>query len=337
MKLSKIAEILEAEVKGGYEIDITGIAEIDKAEETHITFIANPKYKRFLKDTKAGAIISSENIEIEGKTVLKVKNVYWAIAKLIDIFYPEEMPEPKISEFSDISKDAEIGRDVYIDSFVKIEKGACIKDRVIIYSNTYIGRNSSVGEGSIIYPNVTIRENVVIGRNVIIHSGAVIGGDGFGYYRVDNVHKKIPQRGRVVIEDDVEIGSNTTIDRGTFSDTVIGYGTKIDNLVQIAHNVKIGRCCIIVAQVGIAGSTKIGDYVTIAGQAGIAGHLNIGDKVIIGAQAGVISDIENGEIVSGYPAREHTLANKSYALLYRLPEFFKEFKILKEKIEKFKR
>jgi len=289
MKISEIAKVLNAEVSGNYDVDITGIAEIDKAEENHITFIGNPKYKKLLKDSKAGAVITSEDIEIEGKTIIKVKNVYWAIAKLIDIFYPEELPEPEISELSDISKDAKIGSDVYIDSFVKIEKGACIKDRVIIYSNTYIGKNTVIGEGSIIYPNVTIRENVIIGRNVIIHSGAVIGGDGFGYYRVDNVHKKIPQRGRVVIEDDVEIGSNTTIDRGTFSDTVIGYGTKIDNLVQIAHNVKIGRCCIIVAQVGIAGSTKIGDYVTIAGQAGIAGHLNIGDKVIIGAQAGVIS------------------------------------------------
>jgi len=335
MNLNEISKILKADIKGDTSIEVEGIKEIDKATEKDITFLTNQKYKKLIKITKARVILTGENtvIDEKDKTFLIVKNPSWAVAKLIDIFYPVKKPEPKISKYADINKTSKIGENVFIDSFVKIEDGVEIGNNVSIYSNVYIGKNTVLGDNTIIYPNVTIRENIRIGKNVIIHSGTVIGSDGFGYYKENGYYYKIPQRGGVIIEDEVEIGSNVSIDRATIGNTYIGYGTKIDNLVQIAHNVRIGKCCIIVAQTGIAGSTKIGDNTTIAGQAGIAGHLNIGNNVIIGGQSGVISDIPDGKIVSGYPAREHSLSNKAYALLYKLPEIVKEIKILKQKIK----
>ena len=269
-----------------------------------------------------GEYLATTHVEKKGKS-----NSY---TKLLNSIAIEKEKHPSgISKNSAVSASAVINKNISIGDFSVISENAEIGSNTIIYPNCYIGRNVKIGEHCLIYPNVTIREDIIVGNNVIIHSGTVIGSDGFGYVPENNTLKKIPQIGIVEIGDNVEIGANVTIDRATTGKTLIGKGTKIDNLVQIAHNVQIGENSIIVAQVGISGSTKIGNGVTIAGQAGLIGHVTIGDGAIVAAQAGVIGDVPPKETVSGYPARPHKQAMKLYALIQKLPELFEELKKLK--------
>jgi UDP-3-O-[3-hydroxymyristoyl] glucosamine N-acyltransferase len=233
-----------------------------------------------------------------------------------------------------IAPTARIGSGVHIGPNVVIEEGTAIGDGSTILAGSYVGRDTEVGAGCLIYPNATIREEIRIGSRVIIHSGAVIGSDGFGFVREGEVYRKIPQIGTVVIEDDVEVGANVTIDRATTGTTVVGKGTKIDNLVQVGHNVTIGENCILVAQVGIGGSTQLGNGVTMAGQAGAVGHITIGEGATVGAQGGVHKSIPTGMTVSGYPAREHTQANRIYASLLKLPELLKKVADIAERLKK---
>ncbi|MBM3319465.1 MAG: UDP-3-O-(3-hydroxymyristoyl)glucosamine N-acyltransferase [Candidatus Eisenbacteria bacterium] len=335
MKLQEIADRVGGEIVGDPDIEITGVAGIREARPGDITFFANPRYEAHLRSTDASAIILSKNgVEAgAGKTLLISPNPYVAFLRVIELFAPRDYEKPcGIHPTAVIGKNVTIGASVTIGPHAVIEDDAAIGEGTRILPNTYVGFRARIGRDCLIYPNVTIREDSEIGDRVILHSGSVIGSDGFGFTKNGPRHMKIPQIGRVVIGDDVEIGANTTIDRATVGTTRIGKGTKIDNLVQIAHNAVVGENTIIVAQVGISGSTEIGDNVTLAGQAGIVGHIRIGDNVKVGAQAGVTKSVPSNTAVSGYPAREHSLSRKIYASITRLPDLIRRLATLERRV-----
>ena len=336
--LAEIADLVNGKVVGDKDLVITGLSGLQEAKAGEITFLANPKYIPFLSKTKASAIITARNVKAPGKSIIQTDNPSLAFADLITLVTGSDRPSFKgIHKTAVIADDAVIGKDVSIGPFAVVESRARIGENTAIYGGCYIGHDTSIGSGGLIYPNVIIRERVTIGKNAIIHGGTVIGSDGFGYVNVDGVHKKIPQIGTVVIEDDVEIGANTTIDRARFDQTVIGKGTKIDNLVQIAHNVVLGENCIIVAQVGISGSVNVGKGAILAGQAGVTGHLKICEGAIVNAQSGVLKSIPPHQHVIGFPAKPHIQMKRSYRHLWRLPEYVRTIKDLQRRVEELER
>jgi len=332
--LKEIAEFIGGEISGDPKTVISGVAGIQEAHEGDITFLANPKYLPFLEKTGASAVITFPDINSKDKPLIRIDNPSLAFAKVVTFI------QPKLDEhFKGIHKNAVIGKSVKlgknpaIGAFVVIEDGSSIGDNSIIYPNCYIGRKSSVGSDTLIYSNVSIRENCVVGDRVIINCGAVIGSDGFGFVAIDGIHHKIPQTGIVVVEDDVEIGANVTIDRARFDKTIIGQGTKIDNLVHIAHNVHIGKNCLIVAQVGISGSATIGNNVILAGKAGVSGHVTIGDNSVVMGMSGVTKSFPAGSVIWGFPGRPAQEAKKISAYVQMLPKMFDSLKETKNKIE----
>lgn len=332
--VKEIATLVGGEVVGDAEAVITGISGIKEAREGDVTFLANPRYAPYLEKTGASAVIVSPDIKAQGKTLIVSDNPSFAFARLLTSIAPSRSLHPKgIHPSAVIAKDVTLGKDVAIGPYTVIEEGVSIGDRTVIYAGCYVGHRTRIGEDTLIYPHVSIREEVSIGNRVVIHSGTVIGSDGFGFANIEGVHQRIPQIGTVVIEDDVDIGSNVTIDRARFEKTVIGSGTKIDNLVQIAHNVVVGKNSIIVAQAGVSGSTVIGNNVTLAGQAGLVGHITIGDGAIVAAQAGVTKSVPPKTMVSGYPAKPHEKALRVNACVQNLPKLFETVNELKKKIE----
>ncbi|MCF7873226.1 MAG: UDP-3-O-(3-hydroxymyristoyl)glucosamine N-acyltransferase [Candidatus Omnitrophica bacterium] len=332
-KLSQISEIVGGELSGNPDIIITGISGIKQAKEGDITFLANPKYSSLLNSTGASAVITSRDIS-SSRPVIKTDNPSVAFAKVVDLVVGQSCSHPQgISAKSIVDKGAKIADSVSIGPFTFIAEGAEVGEGSIIYGGCFIGHKVKVGKNCLVYPNTTIREKTEIGNKVIIHSGTVIGSDGFGFELSDGSRKKIPQIGIVKIEDNVEIGANVTIDRARFDKTTIGKGTKIDNLVQIAHNVTIGKNCIIIAQVGISGSTVVEEGAILAGQAGIVGHIKIGRQAVVGAQAGVTKSVPAETKVSGYPAKPHRQAAKINACIQKLPELNKKVKQLEDKIK----
>ncbi len=332
--LREIAALINGDVIGDDSIVITGVAGIKEARQGEITFLANPKYIPFIEKTQASAIIVSRDIKSALKPIICLDNPSLGFEKVVLFFSQFEVKHPKgIHPTAVFGKDVRLGKNVAIGPYVIIEDNVSLGDNTIIYGGSYIGYSTQVGSDTLIYANVTIRESVNIGNRVIVHSGTVIGSDGFGFATINGKHYRIPQIGTVVIEDDVDIGSNVTIDRARFNKTIIGKGTKIDNLVQIAHNVVIGENSIIVAQVGISGSTNIGKGVTLAGQSGVAGHLTVGDGVIVAARAGVIKSVPANTIVSGFPAKPHETAKRVNACVQNLPRLYENVKSLKKKIE----
>lgn len=336
MKLREIAELIGGEIIGDPETVIKGVAGISDASEGDITFLSNLKFVKECSESKASCVMVKDVIPDIKKAQLKVGNPYYAFARLLGHFYVKHLMPSGISDKAYISDKAQTGKDVSISPMVFISDGVSIGDKTVIYPGVVIGENVSIGDECILYPNVTIRENIKIGSRVIIHPGAVIGSDGFGYVFEKGVHYKVPQVGGVIIGDDVEIGANVTIDRATTGNTVIGKGTKIDNLVQIAHNVKIGENSIVVAQVGVGGSTEIGSFVVIGGQVGIADHAKIDDGCMIGAQSGIMGHLKKG-IYSGSPVIPHRDWLKAVAIFARLPELNKRMKELEDKIETIER
>jgi UDP-3-O-[3-hydroxymyristoyl] glucosamine N-acyltransferase len=306
MTVSQIADFLDGKVLGDGKVIIKGVCGIREAKQGDITFLANPRYNHLVSRTHASAIITSRKIDYSLKPLIQVDNPSLAFANIVNKFHPKKAVHPKgIHPTAIIAKSAKLGRGVAIGAYTIVEENVVIQDNTVIYPGCYIGRDVQVGENTLIYANVSIREEVALGNRVVIQSGSVIGSDGFGFITQEGRHQRVPQTGTVVIEDDVEIGANVTVDRARFDKTVIAKGTKIDNLVQIAHNVAIGENCFIVAQVGISGSTTIGNNTVLAGQAGVTGHISVGDNVVVGAQAGVTKPVPSGVMVSGYPAKPH--------------------------------
>ncbi len=332
--LREIAALIDGEIIGDDNVVITGVAGIKEAVPGDITFLANPKYIPFIEKTKASAIIVSPDIKSAPKPIICLENPSLGFEKVVLLFSQFRVRHPKgIHPTAVLGKDVSLGKNVAIGPYVIIEDDVCLGDNTIIYAGSYIGHSAKIGCDTLIYANVTIRESVNIGNRVVVHSGTVIGSDGFGFATINGKHHRIPQIGTVVIEDDVDIGSNVTIDRARFDKTIIGKGTKIDNLVQIAHNVVIGENSIIVAQVGISGSTNIGNGVTFAGQSGAAGHLTVGDGGIVAGRAGVIKSIPANTMVSGFPAKPHEIAKKVNACVQNLPKLYEKVNSLKKKIE----
>lgn len=337
----ELAALTGGEAEGDLEHKITGAAELDVAGPEHASFLGNAKYGKVAAVSKTGCLFlpragRSLAAGVLCKNRVWVDDPQWAFAQVLQLIEAaESKPVPVvIHEKALIHYQAKLGPEVSVGAFTVIERGAGIAEGTIIGPQCYIGENVKIGRGCRLYPQVVVREGCVIGDRVTIHSGTVIGADGFGFTPdlKTGRHRKIPQIGNVVIKDDVEIGSNVTIDRATVDSTVVGAGTKIDNLVQVAHNVQIGQGCFIVSQVGIAGSTKVGDFVILAGQVGLAGHLKIGAGAQIGAQSGVMADVEKGTKMFGFPARAHREAFKLQALYGRLPELFEAVKAVQEKL-----
>ncbi|HOT41599.1 MAG TPA: UDP-3-O-(3-hydroxymyristoyl)glucosamine N-acyltransferase [Syntrophorhabdaceae bacterium] len=332
--LKDISEIIGGDLRGDGNVPIYGISGIQEAKEGEITFLMHAGYERFIDTCQASAIIVSSTYadRIKDRNIIVVKDPQLAYIKVAGLFDVNKKQEPGISPLASVSKDARVADDVSISPFVHIGREVRIEKGVCIYPFVYIGDSASIGEDTVIYPGVTIYARTEIGKRVIIHAGSVIGADGFGYVWDGERHCKIPQLGKVVIEDDVEIGANVTIDRASLDKTVIKRGTKIDNLVQIAHNVTIGENSIIVAQVGIAGSSKIGRNVILAGQVGVRDHVVIGDNVRAGGQTGITKDVKAGSSVSGTPHMPHKEWLKLQVQLKRLPELFERMKKIEEKL-----
>ncbi|MEO5896497.1 MAG: UDP-3-O-(3-hydroxymyristoyl)glucosamine N-acyltransferase [Vicinamibacterales bacterium] len=335
MKLRELAERLECRLDGDGEIDVIRVTGLDDAGPSDITFFANNKYAAALRATRAGAVILGEQAAAAPCAMLRTTNPYLAFAQAVEMFAEPWRPSTGVHPLAFVANRAEVASDASIGAFAAIGEGARIGARTIVQPHVTIGRDARIGDDCLIHAGVSIRERVVVGDRVVIQDGAVIGSDGYGFARnTDGSHYKIPQLGGVVIEDDVEIGANSTIDRPAVGETRIGAGSKIDNLVQIAHGVSVGKRALLAAQVGIAGSTTVEDSVTLAGQVGVAGHLTIGKGTIATAQTGIPNSLEPGAFVSGYPAIENREWLKASAIFRKLPELRKTVADLERRIAK---
>jgi UDP-3-O-[3-hydroxymyristoyl] glucosamine N-acyltransferase len=330
--LNEIAAFLNGSVSGDGGVVIERILGIDEAGEGDLTFVANPKYRKKMETTGASAILVVPGTACAGKNLLIVGDPYVALGQLLVLFHPEDEETAGISKNATVEAGADVSPEAAVYPGVHVCSGARIEKQAVLYPGVFIGRDAVVGEASILYPGVTVYRKCRIGRRVVLHAGVVVGSDGFGFALPGQENRKIPQVGYVQIDDDVEIGANTTIDRGVLGRTWIQRGVKIDNLVQIAHNVVIGEYSIIVAQVGISGSTQLGKGVVIGGQAGIVGHIRIGDGVMAAARSGVHKDIPPGQIVAGFPHMPHREWLKMEACLPKLPEMREALAALQRRV-----
>ncbi len=337
----QIAGMIGGRVDGDENAIINSFAKIEEGKPGAISFLSNPKYTHYLYETQSSVVLINEDVELEkpvSATLIRVKNAYESVAKLLQLYESMKPRKSGIEPQAYISEKATVGKDCYIGAFAYIGDGAVIGDGTQIYPHTVICEDVKIGEKSTIYPNVTIYQGCQLGKNVTIHAGSVIGADGFGFAPNADGYDKIPQIGIVVIEDDVEIGANTCVDRSTMGQTIIHKGVKLDNLIQVAHNCEIGENTVMSAQVGMAGSTKIGSWCMAGGQAGFAGHIHVADKTFIGAQCGVISDTKgNGEKLIGSPAMDTKVFFKAKALYAKLPDMYRQIAALQREIDELKK
>ena len=335
----QIAEFINGRVEGDENAAIHTFAKIEEGQPGAISFLSNPKYTHYLYDTKSTIVLVNDDLELEQKvsaTLIRVKNAYESVAKLLQLYESMKPKKTGIDPLAFVSPKATIGQDVYIGAFACIGDGAVIGDGCQIYPHVVIGDGVKMGDKCLLYPNVTIYQGCRLGANVTIHAGSVIGADGFGFAPNVDGYDKIPQIGIVIIEDNVEIGANTCVDRSTMGATVLRKGVKLDNLVQVAHNVEVGENTVMSAQVGIAGSTKVGSWCMFGGQVGVAGHITIGDRVNLGAQSGAPGSIKPNQTLIGTPPMEPTPYFKSQAIFRRLPDMYKELSALRKEIEELK-
>ena len=335
----QIAEFIGGRVEGNEDAKVNTFAKIEEGQPGAISFLSNPKYTHYLYDTKSSIVLVNEDLELEKSveaTLIRVKNAYEAVAKLLQLYDSMKPQKKGIDPTASVASSAVVGKDVYVGPFAVIGEGAVVGDGTQIYPHTVIGDGVKVGSGCLFYPHVTIYQGCRIGNNVTIHAGTVIGADGFGFAPNVDGYEKIPQIGIVIIEDNVEIGANTCIDRSTMGQTVIHKGVKLDNLIQVAHNCEIGENTVMSAQVGIAGSTKVGSWCMFGGQVGLAGHITIGDHVNLGAQSGVPSSIKPNQTLIGTPPMEPTPYFKSQAIFRKLPDMYKELNALRKELEELK-
>jgi UDP-3-O-[3-hydroxymyristoyl] glucosamine N-acyltransferase len=336
MKLLDIARAVGGELVGDGSLEIRGVAGIREAAEGELTFLAHSRYADSLGSTRASAILLARDgvAPPPGKAIIFCANPYFAFLQAIRFFAPEDRFAPGVDPTAVVGRDLVAGPGCSIGARCVIEDGVVLGARVVVRPGVFIGSGTRIGDDSLIHPNVTIRERITIGQRAIIHSGTVVGSDGFGFVREGERHLKVPQIGTVTIGDDVEIGANCAIDRGTAGATRIGRGTKIDNLVHVAHNVTIGENTLLVAQVGISGSTEIGSNVTLAGQVGVVGHIRVGDNAMVGAQSGVTKSVPADERWSGYPARPHAENLRAQAGIARLGEMAARVRALEERLDR---
>ncbi|MDH6304403.1 UDP-3-O-[3-hydroxymyristoyl] glucosamine N-acyltransferase [Parabacteroides sp. PF5-5] len=340
----QIATFLNGSVEGDQNTKVNNFSKIEEGKPGSLSFLANPKYEHHIYNTEASIVLVNNDFTPTApikSTLVRVANAYAALAILLDIVEQSKKKKTGIDPTAFIDATATIGNDCYIGNFAYIGEQTKIGNNCKIYPHAYVGDHVSLGDNAIVYPHVTIYEGCIIGKNCILHAGSVIGSDGFGFAPEGENYKKIPQLGNVILEDDVEVGANTTIDRAVMDSTIIRKGVKLDNLVQIAHNVEVGEHTVMASQVGISGSVKIGKHCQFGGQAGLAGHIRIDDNVSIGAQAGVIGNIEEGHKVLGAPAIDARLYMRSSAVFHRLPDIYriigqlqKEVELLKNEINK---
>ncbi|TWP22938.1 UDP-3-O-(3-hydroxymyristoyl)glucosamine N-acyltransferase [Apibacter muscae] len=334
----QIADLVNGIVIGDPTVIVSYISKIEDGTPGTLTFLGGEKYQNYLKDTKASIVLISENFipkdTSELPTMIVVKDAYASFNQLLRYYNDLRTHKTGIEDPVFISKSANLGENLYIGAFTYIGNNVKIGDNTKIFPQAYIGDNVTIGENCYIGPGAKIYNDCTIGNRCVIHAGTVVGGDGFGFEPLAEGYQKVPQLGNVIIEDDVEVGSNCTIDRATIGSTIIRKGVKLDNLIQVAHNVEIGEHTVVAAQTGIAGSTKIGNWVMIGGQAGIAGHLKIGDRVIIQGQSGVMADVENHKRLFGYPAIDYLKYQKSFIYFKDLPKLVSRLKKIEEKLDK---
>ncbi len=335
-KASQIAQLLEGTIHGDEDAEVDKLSKIEEGEEGSLTFLANPKYTSYIYTTKASICIVSEDFEKTQElstTLIKVKNPYESFSKLLEYYNQIKLNKTGIDALSSISESAQLGENLYVGAFSFIGENAKIGKNVKIYPYAYVGDNVSIGDNTILFAGCKIYSETVIGKNCVIHGNAVIGADGFGFSPDDSgVYKKVPQIGNVIIGDHVDVGAGTTIDRATLGSTIIKDGVKLDNQIQIAHNVEIGKHTAIAAQTGIAGSTKIGENCLIGGQVGIVGHITIGNRVKIQAQTGIGRNVKDDEVLQGTPALGYGDFNKSYVHFKNLPKLIKKIETLEKKL-----
>ncbi len=331
MRASELAALVNGRFEGRDDPDLTGVAPLDRAGPTDLSLLAHPRYAAYLARSRAGAVLVEESLADRfdaGAPAIIVRNVHGAMTRILPRLYPESPPAPGVHATAIVAPDARIGADVTIGPYAHIGAGAVVGARVRIGAHCEVGAGCALADDAVLFPHVTLYPGVRIGARSIVHSGARLGVDGFGYAWDGTAHRKVPQVGGCVIGQDVEIGANVTIDRGSIGNTEIGDDVKIDNLVHIGHNVRVGAHTIIIAQVGIAGSSTIGAGVTLAGQVGIAGHVTIGDRATVAAQGGVFGDLDGGVTYSGYPARPHRETLRAQAALFRLPRLMDRIRAL---------
>ena len=333
MKASQIAQLVGGRFEGAADPEITDVAAVDRARESELTFVAHAKYASYLERSAAGVVMVAEalagRVEDQRPRIV-VKDVHRAVAQLLEKLHPEHRPAAGVHPTAVIGAGSELAGDVIVEPYVVIGERVRIAPGAWIGAHTVIGDDCRIGPETRTHPHVTLYSKVQLGARCIVHSGARLGSDGFGYTLVDGQHRKVPQVGGVIIGDDVEIGANTTIDRGSVGPTEIGNGVKIDNLVHLGHNVRVGDLSIIVAQVGVSGSTVLGKGVTLAGQSGLPGHLNIGDRATIAAKSAPFGDVPAGATVTGYPAVPHKDFLRTQAALLKLPELLKRVRALEK-------
>lgn len=333
MKLRDLAAHLECRLEGDGDADVVRVAGLKDAGPGDVTFLANSKYEKLLAASRASAVILSDGPAVPHASALRTPHPYLAFARAVRLFAPDSRPAPGVHALAALAPDVRLGAGVSIGAFVCIGPGVTIGDGTVVYPNVTIGDGATVGRDCVIHSNVAIRERVRIGDRVILQNGVVLGSDGYGFVRLpDGSHEKIPQPAAVVIEDDVELGANTTVDRPAVGETRIRQGTKIDNLVMIAHGVSVGRNVLMAAQVGVAGSTEIGDEVVFGGQVGVGGHLTIGRGAVAVGQSGVTNSVEPGAMVSGYPAIDSREWRRSSAVFRRLPELKRRIEELEAQV-----
>ena len=335
----QIAEVLKGTIEGDPNVSVSNFSKIEEGKPGTLTFLANPKYTHYIYDTDASIVLVNSDFVAEKPikaTLVKVFNAYASLAILLDMVEKSKPKKVGVEAMSYIAETSTVGSDIYVGGFAYIGEYASVADNVKIYPQVYIGDGCTIGENTILYPGAKVYPGCKIGKNCIIHAGVVIGSDGFGFAPEDGVYKKIPQMGIVIIEDDVEIGSNTTIDRAVMDATIVRKGVKLDNLIQVAHNVEIGANTVMAAQVGISGSTKIGDHCVIGGQVGLGGHITIGNNTSIGAQSGIISNIKEGSQILGSPAIPVKNFFKSSVIFPKLPDMYRQMAQLEKEIKELK-
>lgn len=335
----QIATVLNGTIEGDPSVEVSNFSKIEEGTPGTLTFLANPKYTPYIYTTNASIVLVNNDFVAEQPvhaTLIRCFNAYAGLAMLLDMVEKSKPKKTGIEPMSYISPSATVGEDIYVGAFAYISDNAKVGKGTKVYPQTYIGENVTIGENCIIYPGVKIYEGCKIGNNCIFHSGVVIGSDGFGFAHENGIYKKIPQLGIVIIEDDVEIGANTAVDRAVMDSTIIRKGVKLDNLIQVAHNVEIGEHTAMAAQVGISGSTKVGSNCMIGGQVGLGGHITIGDNVNIGAQSGIISNIEPNSKIIGSPAVPVKDFFRSSIIFPKLPDMYRQIAQLQKELEELK-